>query len=201
MEDCEMLTKLFEEIRTTKMISDDTTATAHNNNSNSGCQQPIIYTTANNAKNTKLNPASRYKRLMRRSSSQSESKKLNENTSTPDNSQSTDANNSTTNPTTYNTINNKQKFDTILKPLLHIVLACQMESEFLIDFVKDELYADFGLDCVGIWQLIMSWKGETKDAISANFEQNFSSWEPKIEVEPLLELPYLRKLKHIVFLK
>ncbi len=135
----------------------------------------------------------------------------NHNTNTQNNSSSstinttnTDTTNTTTTPTVNTTTHhntNKHKINDILKPLSHIILACQMESQYLSDFVKSELYLDFGTNCVSIWQLILHWRGEKKEKISEQFDLHFKNWTPRKQIEPLVTLTYLNKIKHVAFLK
>ena len=124
----------------------------------------------------------------------------------------------------------KDIFNLILQPLAHVVLAVQMNNQYLPDFVRSELYKDFGPYCVNIWQLIMHWRGEQRDDVAAAYERLFSpraaaagatgtgclefdegdgrggdagrgseefasSVFPPLEVAPLLQIPYITKVK------
>lgn len=93
---------------------------------------------------------------------------------------------------------NRRRFDDLMKPLTHVNLAMQMSNQFLPQFVKNELYQDFGLVSVNIWQLIMFWRGEGKDSIHLAYETHFRNWSPLASsVEPLVPsiAPFLFKIK------
>eukprot|EP01036_Dinobryon_divergens_P031024 gene31024-40359_t len=87
-----------------------------------------------------------------------------------------------------------------LKPLRDIVLAIQMNSKFLPDFVKTELYKDFGhVNSVKVWQIIMLWRNESKESISTIHDHMFKNWKPQGSDDtprfPMVDLNYLQKMK------
>jgi hypothetical protein len=73
-------------------------------------------------------------------------------------------------------------------------VALQMNTKFLPDFVKQELYVDFGVHCVKIWQLLLLWRNEKQNFIEEQYDLLFAKWTP-IELEPALQLPYMAKIK------
>lgn len=90
----------------------------------------------------------------------------------------------------------KATFKKALQPLSHVVLAVQMNNQYLPDFVKAELYEDFGPTSLNIWQLIMYWRKEPKEAIVAAYQKLFADWRaPELE-EPLVDIShYMSKVK------
>lgn len=90
----------------------------------------------------------------------------------------------------------KATFKQILQPLKHVVLAVQMNNQYLPDFVKSELYQDFGLSALNIWQLIMYWRKETKEDICMAYDKLFQSWRPPTQEESQLDIAgYIAKVK------
>jgi hypothetical protein len=69
-----------------------------------------------------------------------------------------------------------------------------MNTKFLNDFVKQELYLDFGMHCVRVWQILLLWRNEKRDFIAQQYEEVFSAWNPA-PVEPAIHIPYITKLK------
>jgi hypothetical protein len=91
----------------------------------------------------------------------------------------------------------KATFKALLQPLAHLVLAVQMNNQYLPDFVKQELYQDFGISSVNIWQLIMYWRKETKEDIESAYEKLFARWVPEEPVDnPTVDVTtYIVKVK------
>ena len=91
----------------------------------------------------------------------------------------------------------KTTFRVILQPLSHLVLAVQMNNQYLPDFVRAELYTDFGVGSLNIWQLIMYWRKESKEDIIAAYDKLYSTWDPEEIVEdPLVDISgYMGKVK------
>jgi hypothetical protein len=90
----------------------------------------------------------------------------------------------------------KATFKTILQPLKHLVLAVQMNNQYLPDFVKSELYEDFGACSLNIWQLIMYWRKESREDIVTAYEKLFQTWRPPALEEPLVDIShYIVKVK------
>jgi hypothetical protein len=72
----------------------------------------------------------------------------------------------------------KQSFDDILSPLSHLIFAIQMDKYYLLSFVKETLYLDFGILCIKIWILIEQFRGETKEQIQIDYDKHFKYWKP-----------------------
>jgi hypothetical protein len=90
----------------------------------------------------------------------------------------------------------KATFKQILQPLTHVVLAVQMNNQYLPDFVKSELYEDFGASALNIWQLIMYWRKESREDIVAAYERLFLGWRPMASEEPQVDIAqYIAKVK------
>lgn len=91
-----------------------------------------------------------------------------------------------------------------LKPLRDVILAIQMNSKFLPDFVKTELCRDFGAtNCLKVWQLIMSWRNERKEDIVVVFDSVFKNWKPSAAEgnAPLVDISYIQKVKSASIVK
>lgn len=227
MEDVEVLTKLFEELRASKAVTAEE-------------EKPIVYTTQNAATTAASSNAKQYKRkkltvgivgsLFRRSNSSNAGSGggMQRSNSSADLKASVSSENLASLSHTGSSSNNlaamavspgsgsgsgsggssvtsnKQKFSDLLKPLTHIVFACQMEGQDLVEFVKQELYLDFGVVCVRLWQLLMHWKAERKDLVEEAFHEAFDDWTPRrLQGDPLMTLPYLNNniIRRVTFLK
>jgi hypothetical protein len=105
----------------------------------------------------------------------------------------------------YKNIENKQLFDELLSPLTHVILAIQMAKNYLVDFVKSELYYDFGYyNALRIWQLLLYWRGIKKEEILNDFDIYLKDWNPSTQqanFEPKLSINYLNKVKVANFIK
>jgi len=113
-----------------------------------------------------------------------------------------------------------------LKPLRDVIVAIQMNSKFLPDFVKTELYngekklmpvldifaglthslfslLDFGqMYSVKVWQIIMCWRNERKEDIATIYDHMFKNWMPaNVSNIPLVDLSYLQKVKAASIIK
>lgn len=90
----------------------------------------------------------------------------------------------------------KATFKKALQPLTHVILAVQMNNQYLPDFVKAELYEDFGPTTLNIWQLIMYWRKESKEDIVAAYHKLFADWRAPALEEPLVDIShYMSKVK------
>jgi hypothetical protein len=97
------------------------------------------------------------------------------------------------------------RVERVLKPLKDVVLALQMNSRYLPDFVQSELYEDFGAgNSVKVWQLLMYWRNESKEEILRVYEECFSQWVSDQSgsggrtgsgTVPFLEIAYISKVK------
>lgn len=68
-------------------------------------------------------------------------------------------------------------FESLLIPLKDLVIATQMKSAYLVDFVKSELFRDFGKECaVKVWNLLMIWRNESKAEIAKIFQEQLLAW-------------------------
>mmetsp|Transcript_26317 Transcript_26317/g.56927 ORF Transcript_26317/g.56927 Transcript_26317/m.56927 type:complete len:81 (-) Transcript_26317:152-394(-) len=74
-----------------------------------------------------------------------------------------------------------------------------MNNQYLPDFVKGELFLDFGLQSLNVWQLIMHWRKESKEDVGAVYNRLFASWLHDISSkggeEGLVDISYILKVK------
>ena len=96
----------------------------------------------------------------------------------------------------------KRTIRLILQPLSHLVLALQMNSQYLPEFVQKELYDDFGISCVNIWLLIMNWRKESREEVSSTYNRVFKDWNPVTNDPPLIDISsYILKVKNATMSK
>lgn len=67
-----------------------------------------------------------------------------------------------------------------LKPLNDLITLCHMDFKdagtVMVNFIKTELYRDFGSSCIKVWQVIMNMKGESKDVSVVYLYSYDMSW-------------------------
>lgn len=91
---------------------------------------------------------------------------------------------------------NKQTYDALLQPLTHLILAIQMDKQYLIPFVQEELYRDFGYNCIRVWCLLELWRGEKKEQIMQEYDQHLKNWRPPVETfEPRVNIHYIKNAR------
>jgi len=86
----------------------------------------------------------------------------------------------------------KRMIRLILQPLSHLILALQMNSQYLPEFVQKELFEDFGISCVNIWLLIMNWRSESREEVSSTYTRVFKDWSPVTNEPPLIDISSLQ---------
>lgn len=98
---------------------------------------------------------------------------------------------------------NKQVYDTMLQPLTHLILALQMDKQYLIPFVQEELFRDFGYHCIRVWIVIEHWRGEKKDHIQQEYDAHLKHWRPAVDtlVEPRVDVGYIKDLRIVKSIK
>lgn len=98
---------------------------------------------------------------------------------------------------------NKQVYDTMLQPLTHLILALQMDKQYLIPFVQEELFRDFGYHCIRVWVVIEHWRGEKKDHIQQEYDLHLKHWRPAVDtlVEPRVDVGYIKDLRIVKSIK
>jgi len=96
----------------------------------------------------------------------------------------------------------KRMIRLILQPLSHLILALQMNSQYLPEFVQKELFEDFGISCVNIWLLIMNWRSESREEVSSTYTRVFKDWSPVTNELPLIDISsYIIKVKNATMSK
>jgi len=96
----------------------------------------------------------------------------------------------------------KRMIRLILQPLSHLILALQMNSQYLPEFVQKELFEDFGISCVNIWLLIMNWRSESREEVSSTYTRVFKDWSPVTNEPPLIDISsYIIKVKNATMSK
>ncbi len=105
---------------------------------------------------------------------------------------------------------NKQLFDEIVLPLSHlsIILSMMMTfsaSNYIIPFVQQELTQSFGVYSVNIWQLLCSWRGDKKEAITLEYNGSLRDWHIRKQNEmirgnndddePRVDISFIAKVK------
>lgn len=98
---------------------------------------------------------------------------------------------------------NKQVYDTMLQPLTHFILALQMDKQYLIPFVQEELFRDFGYHCIRVWIVIEHWRGEKKEQIQQEYDLYLKHWRPAVDalVEPRIDVGYIKDLRIVKAIK
>jgi hypothetical protein len=96
----------------------------------------------------------------------------------------------------------KRMIRLILQPLSHLILALQMNSQYLPEFVQKELFEDFGVSCVNIWLLIMNLRSESREEVSSTYTRVFKDWSPVTNEPPLIDISsYIIKVKNATMSK
>lgn len=91
---------------------------------------------------------------------------------------------------------NKQSYDLMIQPLTHLILAAQMSKQYLLPFVREELYNDFGPLCLKVWCLIEHWRGEKKEQIQQDYDNHLKSWRPPGLIdEPRINISFINKVR------
>jgi hypothetical protein len=108
---------------------------------------------------------------------------------------------------------NKQLFDEIVLPLSHfsIILSMMMTysaSQYIIPFVQQELTQSFGIYSVNLWQLLCSWRGDKKEAITLEYNGSLRDWHMRKQnefirggnngdddAEPRVDISFIAKVK------
>lgn len=98
---------------------------------------------------------------------------------------------------------NKQVYDSMLQSLTHLILALQMDKQYLVPFVQEELFRDFGYHCIRVWILIEHWRGEKKEQIQQEYDLHLKHWRPSAEsfVEPKIDVGYIKDLRIVKAIK
>ena len=210
-EDLELLTKLFDELRIKVYLSrlslsgssraphviESNTTNTNNNTQKTRKQGHLMSFNLKpkfSNKKTLKNPVLEPGKVPKREIKEDENKNTTTTTST-----TTTTNNNNINNITIIEEESKIIFKLILQPLTHVILAVQMNNQYLPDFIKSELFHDFGCISINIWQLIMYWRKENKEDIQIAYERLFQEWLPlqqSEEVDIQLDISnYMNKVK------
>eukprot|EP00602_Paraphysomonas_sp_CaronLab_P010362 CAMPEP_0185023544 /NCGR_PEP_ID=MMETSP1103-20130426/6202_1 /TAXON_ID=36769 /ORGANISM="Paraphysomonas bandaiensis, Strain Caron Lab Isolate" /LENGTH=1103 /DNA_ID=CAMNT_0027556179 /DNA_START=252 /DNA_END=3563 /DNA_ORIENTATION=- len=84
--------------------------------------------------------------------------------------------------------------DRELKPLNDTIAVLRMDLRRMAQFVRTELYQDFGGAYMKIWQTIMAMRDESRQVHDAVFEAITKGWTPTA-IKPLCEISYQEKLR------
>ena len=83
----------------------------------------------------------------------------------------------------------------ILLPLCDVVKTLTIDSRQMATFVRENLYTDFGLNAVRIWQTIMTIRGESKLTVDTVYDSIMRGWTPADDIIPLNECKFKDKLR------
>lgn len=90
---------------------------------------------------------------------------------------------------------NNGKLDTLLKPWRDLIKSLSMDTKSLVEFVKNDLYTDFGPHTIKIWSILMNMRGESKNVTDTVYDVIVMNWSPPPIIPLISSIAYMDKLK------
>ena len=71
----------------------------------------------------------------------------------------------------------------------------QLDTRQMASFVRENLFIDFGMNAVRIWQTMMTIRGESKLTVDTVYDSIMRGWTPADDVTPLNTCKFKDKLR------